>query len=83
MERIHAVFVVDPPPDADEVTQCLWAACHGGQREAAEFFLAHGGDINWIGYDRLTPLDAARRRGAEQLAVWLVEHGGRSAIPSS
>jgi hypothetical protein len=38
-----------------------------------------GADVNWIDYDQLTPLDAARRSGAEVLARWLLEHGARSA----
>lgn len=37
-----------------------------------------GADLNWVGYDRLTPLDAARRSGAEQLADWLASRGAKS-----
>jgi hypothetical protein len=78
MDRIAALFAADPPPTPDDVTHGLWSACHGGRRQAAEFFLDRGGDINWIGYDRLTPLDAARRSGADQLADWLSGHGATS-----
>ena len=35
--------------------------------------LEHGADINWIGYDGLTPLDAAQRAQDPELASWL-EH---------
>ncbi|MET9240932.1 ankyrin repeat domain-containing protein [Nonomuraea sp. NPDC003709] len=79
MDHIAAAFAADPSPGADEVTHGLWAACHGGQQQAAAFFLARGADINWVGYDQLTPLDAARRSGADELAAWLIEHGARSA----
>jgi len=38
-------------------------ACHGGQQQTTEYLLDRSGDLNWIGYDKLTPLDAARRSG--------------------
>ncbi|MFG1702633.1 ankyrin repeat domain-containing protein [Nonomuraea sp. M3C6] len=80
MDRITAAFAAEPPPDAQEVTHGLWAACHGGQQQAAAFFLHRGAEVNWVGYDELTPLDAARRSGADELAAWLVTtHGARSA----
>jgi hypothetical protein len=46
--------------------------------------LEHGAEINWIGWDTLTPLDAAERTAAEggrasTLADWLRERGARSA----
>jgi hypothetical protein len=78
MDRIAGYFAADPPPAPDEVTHGLWSACHGGQHQAAEFFLDRGGDINWIGYDQLTPLDAARRSGADQLAGRLASQGAKS-----
>jgi uncharacterized protein len=37
--------------------------------------LALGADINWIGFDGLTPLDAAQRSGGADLAQWLVDKG--------
>jgi len=47
-----------PPPD--EITHALWCACHGGQRQSAEYLLGRGADLNWSGYDGLRPIDAAR-----------------------
>lgn len=79
MDRIEAAFAAAPRPDAREVTQGLWAACHGAQQEAAEYFLDHGADLDWIGYDDLTPLDAAARAGASDLATWLRARGAKSA----
>ena len=35
----------------------FWSACHGGQRDTAEYLLERGADINWIGWDEKTPLD--------------------------
>ena len=66
-------------PTPDEVTQAFWLACHGGQRQAAEYLLGRGADINWVGYDALTPIDAARRSGADALVEWLLGRGARSA----
>ena len=50
------------------------SACHGGQQRAAEYLLNRGAKINWIGYDHLTPLGAARRTGAQDVVTWLIEH---------
>ncbi len=65
--------------DPSEATHAFWCACHGGQRITAEYLLGAGADSNWVGYDRLTPLDAARRSGATELAEWLRQMGARSA----
>jgi hypothetical protein len=66
-----------PPPN--EITHAFWCACHGGQRESAEYLLARGADLNWIGYDGLTPNDAARRSEAGALVEWLASRGAKSA----
>ena len=80
MERIERSFASDDRPTADDVTQAFWYACHGGQRTAAEYLLGQGADINWIStWDNLTPLDAARRSGADIVVAWLQGRGGRSA----
>jgi hypothetical protein len=39
--------------------------------------LNRGADINWIGYDNLTPLGAARRTGAPALVAWLIDRGAK------
>lgn len=58
----------------------FWCACHGGQRPAAEWLLARGADVNWVSpWDRLSPLDAARRSGAAELVAWLEQVGGKPA----
>ncbi|KMS75286.1 ankyrin [Streptomyces viridochromogenes] len=67
------------PPSAEDITNALWCACHGGQHEMAEYLLRRGGDINWVGHDRLTALDAADRSGHPTLVAWLREQGARSA----
>jgi ankyrin repeat protein len=67
-------------PTAEDVTKSFWGACHGGHLDTAAHLLEQGADINWIGWDGLTPLDAARRSEADQrLMTWLRQHGAETA----
>jgi hypothetical protein len=77
--RVEECFAGAAPPTPDELNNALCCACHGGQRGTAEYLLGRGADINWIGHDGLTPTDAARRSGAEQLVAWLSTQGGKPA----
>ena len=79
VDRVEDLLSADPPPGADDVTNAFWCACHGGQRATAELLLARGADLDWVGHDGLTPLDAACRCGAEEVVAWLRERGARSA----
>lgn len=65
--------------DPVEITHSFWCACHGDQPEAAQLLLANGAEINWIGYDGLSPLDAARRSGGTNILSWLTANGAASA----
>jgi len=67
----------------EEITGSFWGACHGGQRGTAEYLLSRGADLSWVGWDGLTPLDAAERHGATDLANWLRALGARSATAAS
>jgi uncharacterized protein len=78
IDRVSREFADNTPP-LEDITNAFWCACHGGQREAAEYLLARGADRNWIGHDQQTPLDAARRSEAHELAEWLVAQGAKSA----
>jgi ankyrin repeat protein len=64
-------FAADLQPSPQEVTNAFWNACHGGQLNAARFLLARGAERNWVGHDRLTPLDAAIRKGHSDVVAWL------------
>ena len=75
MDRVDEYFKGIPLPAPDEITNAFWCACHGGQRTAAEYLLRRGADLNWIGYDGLTPLDAATRSAARDLVEWLRSRG--------
>jgi ankyrin repeat protein len=77
MDRVEECFAHDSP-SRDGITEAFWCACHGGQRSPAEYLLARGADIDWIGYDDLTPLDAARRSDADALVSWLRDRGAKS-----
>ncbi len=75
MDRIEAAFGASIPPGPDEITQALWSACHGGQLEAAAHLIERGADVNWIGWDELTPLEVAEQSGTHDLIELLRRHG--------
>jgi ankyrin repeat protein len=79
MPRVIEHFAGVVTPARDDVTNAFWCACHGGQREATEYLLEHGADLNWVGHNALTAFDAASRGGAEALAHWLRERGAVSS----
>jgi ankyrin repeat protein len=70
LQRLRALYFRDPILIGDAK----------GQRRAAEYLLDRGADLNWIGFDNLTPLDAARRSGADELVTWLRSLGAKSAL---
>jgi len=75
LESAGQFFADDPAPAPDVVTNAFWCACHGGQLAMAEFLLSHGADLNWVGHDGLSPLDAATGSGAAALVEWLRQKG--------
>jgi len=79
LDRVKEHCVNKPPPSLDQVTNAFWAACRGGQRQTAEYLLERGADLNWVGYDRHTPLQAALETGDADLITWLRNRGGVSA----
>ena len=50
-----------------------------GRAGRRRYLLSRGADLDWVGHDDLTALDAARRSGADALAEWLVEQGAKTA----
>lgn len=78
MERVEESFAAKPGPDAGEITNAFWNACAGGQRTMAEYLLARGADMNWVGHMGATPLDVARRNGARDVVDWLQARAARS-----
>lgn len=79
LDRVEEYFGGEQPAER-EINHAFWLACHGGQHGTAEYLLDRGADPNWLpDWERLTPLDAARRNGFAGLVTWLRERGGRSA----
>jgi len=83
LDRVKEVVESAEPPGRDAVTRAFWGACHGGQLAAADYLLARGADLDWVGYDNKTPLDIARTTDADGVVQWLRELGakGRAELP--
>ncbi|MFN0089744.1 MAG: ankyrin repeat domain-containing protein [Acidimicrobiales bacterium] len=79
MDRLEAAFAGDDSPGQEEASKALFGACAGGQLAAAAFLVERGANVNWLGWDDQTPLDAAERAHAVRLAEWLLERGARRA----
>lgn len=79
VDRVRECFERQPLPSPDEITNAFWHACRGGQRETAEYLLARGADLNWVGYDRKSPLNCAVESGNQDLSAWLRSQGARLA----
>ena len=79
VDRVEAAFAEEPGPDREVITMAFWNACHGGQRETAQYLLDRGADINWIGWDDKTPLDVIDDSSRPELATWLRARGAKRA----
>ena len=66
-------------PTKDALTTAFWTACSAGQQSTANFLLNQGAELNWIGFDDKTPLDAAIESGAQSIVGWLREQGAKNA----
>jgi hypothetical protein len=83
VDRVRAALEAEPRPDPEQITTAFWAACGGAHQDVAAGLLAAGADINWLGWNNQTPLDAARCADATALADWLETHNARPAPPAS
>jgi uncharacterized protein len=79
LDRVQAFFADGSGPDPQVITQAFWSACHGGQRDTAEYLLDKGAEINWIGWDEKTPLEVVDQTVAPDLAAWLRAKGALHA----
>ncbi len=73
-DRLAAVLRAEPGADLGPL---LWAAAHGGRRDTVDHLLDVGAETSWLGWDGLTPLDAAERTGASDVAASLKRRGAR------
>jgi ankyrin repeat protein len=77
-DRVKEYCASQPQQQIDQVTNSFWHACRGGQRQTAAYLFDRGANLNWIGYDRKTPLQAAKESGNEDLISWLSSQGAKS-----
>lgn len=80
MDRMRPMAEAAPAPTQDALDGAFWSACHGGQRDAAQYLLDRGADVNWLApWEPMTPLDAAEQGEYAELVVWLKARGAKSA----
>jgi len=81
IERVEELCS-DGARSGNEIDDAFWQACHGGQRQTAEYLLARGADVNRVGWNQRTPLDIAlTQEHAETpaLADWLRAQGATTS----
>ena len=78
MDRVEASFAAGSP-DAETITAALWSASKGGQREAAQYLIERGANVNWIGWDAQTCLDVALAGEDADFIDWLRDRGAKTA----
>jgi ankyrin repeat protein len=83
LDSVQQHLSTDPRPSSEQITNALWHAARGGQLAVAEHLVEQGADLNWIGHDRKTPLDAARDSGVTELVEWLERRGARPGPSAS
>ena len=79
LDRLATYFEQGSKPAGDQVTAALWHACRGGQLEAAQYLTGKGANINWVGWDKVAPLDGAQQSGNQGLVAWLRNQGAKRA----
>ena len=77
LDRVSAHCEHQPSPTRKDITNAFWHACRGGQLSTASYLFERGADLDWVGYDRRTPRDAATEGGADDLIQWLDAHGAK------
>lgn len=78
LERVEQAFA-GAPPEPQDIDRAFWGACHGGQQRTADYLLERGADLDGVpAWEDLTPLDAAVRAEAPELAAWLRGRGART-----
>ena len=79
LDRLATYFEQEPKPAGDQITAALWHACRGGQLLAAQYLTGKAANINWVGWDKLAPLDGAQQSGNQDLVAWLRNQGAKYA----
>lgn len=55
----------------DDITNACWHACRAGQLATAHVLGAAGAQLDWVGYDGVTPRAAGVASGRADLIAWL------------
>jgi ankyrin repeat protein len=79
VDRLTSYFEQEPKPESEQITAALWHACRGGQLAAAQYLTGKGAHINWVGWDKIAPLDGAQQSGNPDLVAWLQKQGAKQA----
>jgi ankyrin repeat protein len=79
LDRLATYFEQEPIPSGDQITAALWHACRGGHLQTAQYLAVRGANINWVGWDKIAPLDAALQSGNQDLVAWLRSQGAKPA----
>ena len=78
-DRLASYFEQGPNPASHQITAALWNACRGGQLQTAHYLTRKGADINWVGWNKIAPLDGAEQSGNQDLVAWLRDQGAKRA----
>ena len=79
LDRLATCFEQETKPERDQVTAALWHACRAGQLQTAQYLAGKGANINWVGWDKIAPLDGALQNGNQDLVAWLRNQGAKEA----
>jgi ankyrin repeat protein len=60
-----------PGTTGDDITNACWHACRAGSLSTARILASEGADLDWVGYDNLTPRQAGLASGHAALIAWL------------
>jgi ankyrin repeat protein len=79
LDRMAPYFEQEPTPPEEQITAALWHACRGGQLQTVQYLVGKGANINWVGWDKMAPLDGAKKSGNQELVDWLRNQGAKAA----
>ncbi len=79
LDRVRALCAAVLTPTREQISNALWNACRGGQQAVADYLLGCDAELNRIGHDHKTPLDAAIESGDAALISWLRARGAKRA----
>lgn len=77
VDRVRDICEGEPAPSEVALSNALWHACRGGQRDTAELLLERGAVLNRIGHEHKSPLDVAIESGNTDLIEWLTALGAK------